>query len=336
MIRSRFTSFALLLAVCAAAFGLAATCAAQESDRTLSAADRSYTVGRFALMLDTAPMGFIRSIEGGAITADVVNEPVGPDYFIHKHIGQPKYEDFDMKVGFSMGRPLYDWISTSWGPQPTRKNGAVVALDYQMKVQWEKDFYDALLTEVTIPACDASSKEPAYLAIKLSPELTRRVLPPVGIGPVDLPKGQKTWLPSNFRLSIDGLDCSRIIRIEPFTVKRGVIVDDTGEQRIYAKEPGKIEFPNLLITLSQSSATSWTQWHEDFVVLGNNDASHEREGTLILFAPDMKTELTRIVLHGLGIIKVEPATDQGGGVKRVNAELYCEQMEFVGPGPQPQ
>lgn len=35
----------------------------------------------------------VQSVEGGHATADVVNEKVGPDHIIHKHIGGVKYEN---------------------------------------------------------------------------------------------------------------------------------------------------------------------------------------------------------------------------------------------------
>jgi hypothetical protein len=37
--------------------------------------------------------GWISSVEGGHATADVVNEKVGPDHIVHKHIAGVKYED---------------------------------------------------------------------------------------------------------------------------------------------------------------------------------------------------------------------------------------------------
>ena len=56
---------------------------------------------------------------------------------------------------------------------------------------------------------------------------------------------QKQFLPSNFRLEIDGLDCTKVSKIDSFTVKQPIQTDDIGDKRDYKKEPGKLEFPNL-------------------------------------------------------------------------------------------
>ena len=59
------------------------------------AGTRSYVSGNFMFNLDGVKCGFVKSVEGGDVTAEVVEEKQGPDKFTKKHIGQPKYEDFD-------------------------------------------------------------------------------------------------------------------------------------------------------------------------------------------------------------------------------------------------
>jgi hypothetical protein len=46
-----------------------------------------------------------------------------------------------------------------------------------------------------------------------------------------LSKAQKVWQVSNFRLAVDGLDTSRVSRIESFRVGQTVLSDDLGAQR---------------------------------------------------------------------------------------------------------
>ena len=48
-------------------------------------------------------------------------------------------------------------------------------------------------------------------------------------------------------------------------------------------------------------------------------------------AADVKTELARIALHHLGIVRLEPAEDQP---TRITADLYCEEMVLM-PGGMP-
>lgn len=63
----------------------------------VGAKDRSYVSGNYFLTLGGQRCGFVKSVDGGAITAEVINEPAGPSYFVKKHIGSPRYEDFVVK-----------------------------------------------------------------------------------------------------------------------------------------------------------------------------------------------------------------------------------------------
>jgi hypothetical protein len=47
-------------------------------------------------------------------------------------------------------------------------------------------------------------------------------------------------------------------------------------------EPGPLTFPNLTVTLSETSAKDWHLWFEDFVVKGHNDDTDEKAGVLTL------------------------------------------------------
>ena len=96
---------------------------------------------------------------------------------------------------------------------------------------------------------------------------------------------QKVWLPSNFKITIDGLDCTKVRTVDSLTVKQPAIKDDIGITREPQKQAqGRLEFPNLTITLAESSAESWFAWFEDFVIKGNNGDSNEKTGSIDLFA----------------------------------------------------
>ncbi len=292
---------------------------------------RSYVSERYFLELDGKQVGFVQSIDGGGISAEVIQEAVGPDYFVHKHIGAPKYEDVTIQAGFSLGEALYEWLAQSWKASFRRRDVSIYTLDYNNNIHRQDEYFNALISEVTIPKCDGSSKEAGFLSIKISPEYTRFGKGSGKLGVTQAKGQQKSWVTSNFRLTIDGLDCTRVSRIAPITVKQTVTQDSVGERRDYVKEPTSVEFPNLTVTLAESHAESWYAWHEDFVIKGNNSSDKEKKGTLTLMTPNLKSELARIDLASLGIFKItkykaEANSDQ---IKRIIAELYVEKMEFV-------
>jgi phage tail-like protein len=291
---------------------------------------RSYVAGNFLLKLDGVDAGFVKSVDGGAISAEVINEPAGNAYFVRKHIGAPKYEELTIQIGWWVGKTIYDWIQASWKMKYARKNGSIVSYDFNMEARSEREFLNALITEVTIPAMDAAAKDQCYLTVKLAPEIIRMkkasgkaTLPPVKAA-------QEMWLPSNFRLEVAGLDCSRVSAIDEFTVKQKAVLDTIGDARDYQKEPGRLEFPNLSITMAETAAASWIDWFEDFVITGNNDESREKTGALVFLSPNMQTELARINFFNLGIFKIAAAKGDASidRIPRVTAELYCERMEL--------
>lgn len=289
--------------------------------------------GNLAIELDGNKVGFVRSVNGGAITAEVIQEQAGPEPYVRKHIGAPEYEDIEMQIGFGMSKPIYDWIQASWGMDYQRKNGVILAADFDYNIKERREFFDALITETEIPALDASSKEAAYLTLKVSPDYLRTGKASGKVAADTGKSTQKAVLLSSFRLTIDDLDTSRVSKIDSLTVRQSVTRDDLGDARDYAQEPGKIEFPNLKVTFSDASAASWRGWHESFVVQGNNDASWEKTGKLEILSPNQKDVLLTIKFHGLGIFKLAPEKMEANSEKpaRMTAEMYVERMEFVPP-----
>jgi hypothetical protein len=318
------------LGAAAGATGVALAATVWNSTPAQAADTRAYVSGHFFFNLGGVSAGFLKSTDGGGITAEVVEEALGTTYATKKHIGQPKYEDLELQIGFAMSKAVYDWISASWQMNYARKDGSIVAADFNLNAKSEREFFHALITETGIPACDGSSKEPGYLALKFAPEYVR-TKPASGKIQYETSKDaqQKLWLPSNFRLEIDGLDCTKVSKVDAFTIKQTVTTDQIGDARDYLKEPGKLEFPNLKVSVALAGAQTWFAWFTDFVVNGNNTEDNEKGGRLVFLSPNRQTELAEIKFFHLGIFKLEdPTFESTDSVGHVTAELYCERMEF--------
>lgn len=216
-----------------------------------------------------------------------------------------------------MSKPFYEWIAASLQVKAEPRDGAVILADQNFEAKSGQQFFNALITEMGFPTADAGSKDPAYFTIRIAPERTRHVKAAGKVTDKLDQKKQKQWLPSNFRLKIDGLDCSKVTKIDGFTIKQ-------------AKVPGKLEFPNLKITLAEVSADSWSRWHEDFVINGKNGGGNEKDGSLECLSPNGQETLLTVTFHNLGIFKLSREKSEAGGDKasRMIAELYCERMEF--------
>ncbi len=179
-----------------------------------------------------------------------------------------------------------------------------------------------MITEIGFPAVDASSKDTGLMSIKIKADHIRSnvVRKPASVKP----NRSRPWQSSNFRLEMEGLDTSRVTRVEPFAIKRQI---PEGSRR-FEREPSRLETSNLKITLSEQFAASWQDWHEDFVIRGDNDDGQEKSGSLIFLSPDMKSELGRVNLNQCGIYRLSEAKSASGLLIPgfVTAELYCEQM----------
>ena len=288
-------------------------------------------VGPRVLSLDGEVCGILAGVTGGSIYGEFVTEKLGLDRLARKHLSGVKYEEIALEVGLGMSARFHDWVKESLQGKEIRKDGFVYVCDYNYQPRGSLAFTRALVSEVSFPRTDAASKDPAKLTVKLAPEMLRSSRnPPKAELKLTPSKQQKKWMSANFRLEIDGLDCTRVNRVSPPVARRALVEHAVGELRDYEREGSPWDFGNLTVTLAQSHAEGWHQWHEDFVIKGENGDDKEKNGSLVYLAPDLKTELFRIKLSHLGIFRLHEDAGEAGSeqIHRIEAEMYCEQMEL--------
>jgi hypothetical protein len=289
---------------------------------------RSYAAGSYSLELARKNVGVLTSVAGGDAFADVVAASPGKSFYAKKQVTNVHYDPFGLEVGFAMAKPLYDWISASLTGNPAPKGGAIVEADAKGMVRARREFSAAVVSAVTIPACDAAAKGAGYLKLELAPE---HVSATKGSGKAAPPLAKQTpWVPSNFRLDIDGLDTKHVTKIDSFTITQSVAAP-VRRGRDPAKQSSTLDFPNLKVTLAATSAQTWVDWFEDFVLAGSSSDANEKNGTLHFLAPSLKAELGQVRFFNLGIFKLGAEAAQPTATKRLVAQLYCERMELSIP-----
>jgi hypothetical protein len=259
--------------------------------------------------------GSLKSIEGGGITADVISGTALKGIRL-KRPGPARIEPFTVAWGLPMEQVVCDWIAQTWNNVAAPIDGSITALDHQLNVASERRFVGARILETTIPAVDASSADSALVTVKFQPTSVASTKGSNAVPAGDVHKaGSRAWRKSNFRLDIDGLDCTTVMSVDSFTVKQSAAEQVT-------------EFPNLRINLPEAAAQTWIDWHDSLVIRGNS--SDERNGSLVFLSQNM-TELRRIDFFNLGIFKIAPEKYEAdsGTIRRVTAELYCERMELL-------
>jgi hypothetical protein len=292
----------------------------------------SATTGSYRLELGGQPLS-VNAIEGGGAVGVVISgPPTGGAPFREKHLAGLRYEPIAIAASFGSARPLFDLVRSAWLGMPPQSNGAVMRVGANGRPVSRREFVKAVLAETIIPNLDGSSNSPAYVTVRLAPEITRDVTPPATLPPAGA--APPASLSSNFRLNIAGLDCTKVTKIDSFTVKQRLagetLVSGRYQDAIEAAPANLLEFPNLRIELAAISAETWRVWFRSFVIDGNSSAMNEKTGTLSFLAPNLSTVLATISFQNLGIFRLEDAPpDASAEITRVVAELYCERMELA-------
>ncbi|MGC4042173.1 MAG: hypothetical protein QM758_00025 [Armatimonas sp.] len=158
-----------------------------------------------------------------------------------------------------------------------------------------------MITEVEVSALDGSQgKNPFTLLVTLQPD---RVQSQPGRGTLNIPatKGRPA-LASNFRVVVDGVDLSRVTKVDSFSIKQKVTQSSVGELRRFEPEQGIPEYDDLVLTMPEAYATSLDSWFQESVIRGS---AKERDGRIEILDATLKAVLFTINLRGVGIWKME-------------------------------
>lgn len=292
----------------------------------------SYSAGHFLFRLDDegGDAAYLRSVAGGMVKGAVLGETVGPEYWSFKHLGAVEVDPIAFEIGMALSRPLLEWISGSWKRQFSRRDGVIIHADANFNPRLEHEFFQALITETKFPTLDGSTKEPAYLGVTVHPEWVniKRTSGTKVQGTVG--RNQKKWLPSSFRLEIDGFDCSRVSKIDSFSVKQKVRPLYIGAQRLPELEPISLEFSNITFYIAADYADQFMKWHDEVVIKGAKDTSSERQGVLEFLSPDRSQVLFSIQLNQVGIYNMSIDRSEANAeiIKRAKIELYVDSMDL--------
>ena len=304
-----------------------------------NAGPRAYSAAHFGLELDNVPkpVGIIRSVEGGSVTAEVINYQTGENYDIWRQLGKPKYEDIKIQSGMAMAWPWFAWIKLFFDGRGVRKNGAIIAADFQYKEQARRQFQDALITELAFPKLDGSDKNPAYVTMTLTPEKVNFVKGNQQVlkESADL-KGQQLWTACNFLFTIDGLDdvVRRCTKVDGFSIKQKPIDYAEGTHIGGLKVPGRIEWPNISFYVPEVDAKPLI---DKYMLYATHDENHPADGGFtgaIEYQDSAHSTMFTINIFGMHIKAVTPDKGDAGSeeIKLVKLEMAVERMSFDWPG----
>lgn len=286
--------------------------------------------GRLAVEIEGEQVCWATSMEAGPATAEVVEQAVAGGTFMLKRIGGVGYEPIRLTCGPRIASSLFGWMHEMLSGTQQAKNGALIAVDYAGSVIDRLNFTNALITGLTLPALDAGSREAGWFVIELSPERTELVSssPAGSYQGVSWPGGN--WAVSNFRLTIAGLDCTKVAQVDALPISVAVVPQRAGPQPTPAVVPAYVGIPDLSVALPPP-ASDFVQWHEDFVI-HPSAGTHEKHGQLDYLAPTPHDTLFSVTFDQLGIYKLTRSYDASAQVgQRVRARMYCGRLQ-LSPG----
>jgi tail tube protein gp19 len=287
---------------------------------------------QYLLELDGVVCGAVRSVKGGSATADVIGQVTrGPMGATKKGLGPPRYEPIELEVPFGLDDRFYKWVGETWGGKPRAHDGALTMVTLDGAVLARREFFQALITSVTIPKLNASSKDAVLLTVELTPERTRDV--PVADdaqAPKSPARKKVAASKRNFSVEIDGLECRDVAIVDALTAAGKGAADALAAEREPRIVGTSIDFPSVRLDLSARHAGTWRDWFGSFVLEGKNGDGAEKNGRIRLLTNDLKTTIATVELHGLGIYRLDDdwTAAEVAASRRITVELYCERMSF--------
>lgn len=285
---------------------------------------RPYAGGHFVFDIDGVPLpAYVKSVEGGAVRRNVVDEPIGGHSQHVKHFATTEIEPISLECGFAGAEPLLAWIRASWQHEASYRSGQIVHGAFNLLSTKMISFREALITEVTFPTLDVFSKDPAFLKVKLQPEeLEVMKLPGLPLSPLQSSL-QKLWTANSFIMTLsEAPTMISVTKIDSFTIRQNVKKQYNGPSPLPELVPTGLVFPNITGTIPESYADALEIW--------DKRRSREAFGTIEFLSPQ-KLPLFSIILKEVGLVHVGVQQSSGNQdqLKRAKFELYVGAMDIL-------
>lgn len=289
------------------------------------------SAGRVAVEIEGEQVCWATSVEAGLATGEVVEQALAGGMFMLKQIGAVRYEPIRLTCEAGIASSLFGWMQQILSGVQQPKNGALIAINSQGSVIDRLNFTNALITGITLPALDASSREVGRFVLELSPERTELVSsrPAGSYQGVSWPAAN--WLVSNFRVTIAGLDCTKVAQVDALPISLAVVQQAVGAQPTPTLVPAHLEIPDLTVSLAPPAA-DFVQWHEDFLIHPTATTRTENHGQLDYLAPGLHDALFSVTFDHLGIHRLTRSYDDSAKMgQRVRVSMYCGRLQLA-PG----
>lgn len=310
-----------------------------------------FSTGHFKVVIDHKPItAYIKSVEGGLINAQSVEEPIGQYNLRGRHLGTREIEPIQIEFGMSGAKWALDLVDKFISDRKHhRLSGEIYHADANMVSQYMFTFSNAVITELTLPKLDAAGKDTPMCRVKLQPQdVTFKLgdhskLSQDGLG------RQKAWHSSNFRMTLDNIgELPFCTSVESMTIKLNHKPMQLGDHFRPDVLPTKVELPKLSISQPLLRSKPLIDWYQDAVANqlspGTADAAeagtekgksgYETSGAIEFLDPTLKDVLYTVELDGVGMEKFSIAKSEANaaGTKMAKFDFYVTAMKVKSNG----
>jgi hypothetical protein len=224
-------------------------------------------------------------------------------------------------VGASGVGSLLPWMSNVLRGTAFRRNLELVSYDALTKKGRRSQMFDCLLTGISFPALDKSSKADASLKISILPERLIESTQSATMG-ISLAKGAGSWKASEFILDIPGIPglSDAIQAVAAINLIQVVKKYYTGDEIRPENMPASLEHGSLNLGLLTSKSRAVTDWASEEIQRETRSPKPSLEGTLTYLSG--KKPLMTLEFSGIGLVKVI----SGGAMPRL--ELFYESVRL--------
>ena len=259
---------------------------------------------KYAVLIDGKVVA-AQSAVGGLVKADVSTMFSGAGGPPKRQISSFGYTNLQFRLGLQVGTPILNWVNAALAGTPATKSGTLIELGPQNRAKSYLDFTNAAIADFVVPGFDGSSTTPDTFTLEAS--IAKSQFRAGDNAPIQSSFTSKPFLPSNFRLNIDGLPTTHVRLIAPISFRRGT---------------GGIAPTDLVVTFASTDVDPWRDWVDDFIVKGNNGQGKEKQGSLEIMAANMSDVLATLALRQIGIRELVP--DDSSALRGYRASMYFE------------
>ncbi|HVT13816.1 MAG TPA: phage tail protein [Fimbriimonadaceae bacterium] len=189
--------------------------------------------------------------------------------------GRPTYGNLTFETSLDVPAAWHRWIKDTMDGRTDRKSVSVIFHNDNGQSADRYNFFECWPTRIELPGCDSTVTTPR--GVKVSVLATRFEH---GDRPTEPQvQDQKSWLPCNFRLKIDGLDdaCARVNKIEALVIKQvcqlGGDLDGDGAS--------DFTISDLVFTLPTDDAAKFENWYRNGGAKGGQIQYLDRDGSVM-------------------------------------------------------